>query len=157
MSDKALTKSIAEHEFFAGLDDKYIDILAGAASHRQYDRDRSLFSYGNRADRFYLIASGRITVEVAAITGPPLELQNLGPGEILGWSWLIPPYRWHFQARALEAVDVIEFDGKKILEECERDPKFGYALFKRFSGLMSERLRFAREKMMEEWSPPGFA
>lgn len=157
MSATAIETRIAEHEFFFGLDQEYIRFLAEHAEARELAEDKVLFSYGKPADRFYLIDSGRVTVEVAAIAGPPLELQNLGPNEILGWSWLIPPYKWHFQARAEEPSRVTEFDGEAILAHCEEDAAFGYALLKRFSGLMSERLGFARQKMMDEWNPPGFA
>ena len=98
-----------------------------------------------------------MTVEVPAIEGPSLEIQSLGPDEVLGWSWLIPPYSWSFQARACETTDILEFDGKAVRDRCEQDPGFGYAVLKRFSSLMSDRLEAARRKMMDEWNPPGFA
>ena len=98
-----------------------------------------------------------VSVEVVAIEGPALELQSLGPGTVVGWSWLIPPYKWSFQARVTAPGEVIEFDGAAVLDHCEDNPRFGYELLKRFSGLMSERLQFARQKMMQEWNPRGFA
>jgi CRP-like cAMP-binding protein len=76
---------------------------------------------------------------------------------VLGWSWVIAPHRWAFQARARTAVEAIEFDGEALLAHCEADPKFGYAVLKRFSALMSERLQHARQRMIEEWRPEGFA
>jgi len=82
---------------------------------------------------------------------------TLGEDQVLGWSWLIPPYRWNFLARAVEESDLLEFDGGAILARCEEDPKFGYELFKCFAALMSERLAAARQKMMDQWDPPGFA
>ncbi len=98
-----------------------------------------------------------MSIEIAAIEGPPLELQRLEPGAVLGWSWLIPPYRWSFQARAEEPGKALEFDGEAVLERCESNPAFGYQVLKRFSSLMSQRLEYARRKMMDEWDPPGFA
>jgi hypothetical protein len=83
-------------------------------------------------------------------------MESLGAGDVLGWSWLIPPYQWSFQARADAATLVLQFDGPKVLERCESEAKFGYALLKRFSALMSERLVSTRRKMVDEWSPPGF-
>jgi CRP/FNR family cyclic AMP-dependent transcriptional regulator len=94
---------------------------------------------------------------VPALVGPLLELQVLGDNQMLGWSWLIPPYRWNFSARAVEDTELLEFDGQAILARCEKDPKFGYELLKRFTTLMSERLNAARLKMMDQWNPPGFA
>lgn len=157
MTNGDIEKFLAGHDFFKGLEDEDIRFLAGKAQMRQLDKEEVLFRYDAPASRFFLLARGRISLEVAAIEGPPLELQELGDGAILGWSWLIAPYRWSFQARAEVPSEVIEFDGKAILERCERNPSFGYELLKRFSSLMSERLEFARRRMMDEWYPPGFA
>lgn len=157
MSDSSIERELSAEPFFDSLPSTAITFLASCAARREVRRDEVLFNHGQRADRFYLVQQGLITTEVAAIEGPSLELQHLGPGSIVGWSWLIPPYTWHFQARAKEPSQVIEFNGEAVLARCEADPEFGYALFKRFSGLMSRRLEYAREKMMEEWRPPGFA
>lgn len=157
MTEKSIERIIAEHPFFDGLSKQSATFLASCAKRRPLKEDEVLFSYGGKADRFFVVLDGRVTVEVAAIQGPSLELQNLGAGDLLGWSWLIPPYKWNFQARAEEPAEVLEFDGAAVLHRCEDDPAFGYDLFKRFSGLMSERLAAAREKMMSEWSPAGFA
>ncbi|MDQ2070308.1 Crp/Fnr family transcriptional regulator [Natronospira bacteriovora] len=157
MDKKAIRKLIESQRFFADLDSDWLDFLAEHAVSRKVSRDEVIFRHGNKADSFYLVTDGRISLEVAAIEGPPLELQNLGEGAIIGWSWLIPPYQWHFQARALEDANVIRFDGDVIFKRCEEDPDFGYDMLKRFAGLMSERVSSAREKMMQEWNPPGFA
>ncbi len=157
MAKSAIAKTLSEQAFFAGLKPEYIDFLAGCAHERQIQKDEVLFPHGQTADRFFLVQSGRITLEVAAIEGLPLELQSLGADEMLGWSWLIPPYKWTFQARAVEPTEVLEFDGNAVFERCEKEPELGYELLKRFSALMSERLAFARQKMMEEWSPAGFS
>jgi len=74
-----------------------------------------------------------------------------------GLMQLLPPARWHFQGRARTPIDYLEFDGRAVLARCEANPKFGYQLVRRFSALMSERLQFARQKMMDEWKPLGFA
>lgn len=157
MADTAIRDHVADQKFLAGMKSEFIQFLADHARRRDLQRDEVLFRYDAEAQHFQLVVSGRIAIEVAAIEGPPLELQELGAGAILGWSWLIPPYRWHFQARAKEATEIIEFDGQAVRARCESDPEFGYEILKRFSALMSERLSSAREQMMEAWSPPGFA
>jgi CRP-like cAMP-binding protein len=157
MADATIKSRIAQSELFGGLAAGFIDFLAAQATMRQVRKDEVLFAHGDRAGHFYLVSSGHISVEVAAITGPELELQDLGPGAVVGWSWLIPPHRWSFNARAKSPAEVIEFDGKAVLARCEQDPRFGYELLKRFAALMSQRLNFARQKMMEAWSPAGFA
>lgn len=157
MNDTNIRTYMEKQPFFAGLPSESLDFLAGCAGLRKLEAGEILAVYGHTARNFYLLRSGSVSIEVAAIEGPPLQFQVLEPGQMLGWSWLIPPYRWHFQARATEPSEVIEFDGRSVFEHCEADPAFGYALLKRFSGLMSERLESARETMKEEWSPPGFA
>ncbi len=92
-------------------------------------------------------------IQVPSIFGPPLTVQTLGDGELLGWSWLIPPYKWHFEARADSDLQVIEFDGARLRQRCEEDPALGYQLLKRFSALMSDRVQAARMKMMEVCDP----
>ncbi len=148
---------LSSHAFFSGLNDDFIEFLADSATKMRIKDGESLFKQGERADKFYLLRSGQISIQVPALMGPTLDIQTLGEDQILGWSWLISPYRWSFQARAVEDSEVIEFDGSAILERCEKDPAFGYELFKRFAALMSERLDAARQKMMDQWDPPGFA
>ena len=148
---------LSNHAFFAGLDDSFIEFLSDSATKIRIKDGDALFKQGERADKFYLIRSGQVVVQVPALMGPTLDVQTLGEDQILGWSWLISPYRWSFQARAVVDSELIEFDGSAILARCEEDPKFGYELFKRFAALMSERLDAARQKMMDQWDPPGFA
>lgn len=157
MSNLAIRNYLAGNRFFAGMEEGFIEFLAASASSTQIERGDVLFRQGTPADKFYLLRSGKVSVEIPALVGPVLQIQSLGDNQVLGWSWLIPPYRWNFQARVEEDSEVIEFDGSVILTRCERDPKFGFELLKRFAGLMSERLDAARQKMMDEWSPPGIA
>jgi CRP/FNR family cyclic AMP-dependent transcriptional regulator len=157
MANPSIGQYLTDNDFFSGLASDYAEFLAAHARTRRLRKDEVLFHHGTPANRFYLIAAGSISIEVAAIEGPSLQLQLLGPGAVIGWSWLIAPYRWAFQARAEEPTEIVEFDGEAVLARCEEDPRFGYELLKRFSALMSERLQFARQKMMEEWNPPGFA
>lgn len=157
MSSQSIENYLSTREFFSGLDQDFIKFLSDSARERRIKKGDVLFQQGERADKFYLLRKGQVSVQVPALMGPALEIQALGEGQMLGWSWLIPPYRWNFQARALEDSDVLEFDGSAILARCETDPKFGYELFKRFAALMSQRLDAARQKMMDAWNPPGFA
>ena len=157
MSNRSIENYLPTHAFFSGLDDSFMQFLSDSATQLRVKKGDVLFQQGERADKFYLLGNGQVSVQVPALMGPTLEIQILGEDQILGWSWLIPPYRWNFQARALEDSDLLEFDGSAILARCEEDPKFGYELLKRFATLMSERLDAARQKMMDEWNPSGFA
>ena len=148
---------LSTHAFFKGLNEDFLKFMSEFATEKHLNKGEVLFQQGKTADKFYLVRKGQVSVQIPALVGPTLELQVLGDNQILGWSWLIPPYRWNFHARAVEETELLEFDGKAILERCEQDPKFGYELFKRFTALMSERLDAARQKMMDQWNPPGFA
>ena len=157
MSQQSIKDYLSTHAFFSGLDDEFIQYVTNSATELQLKKGDILFRQGEFADKFFILRKGGISVQVPALVGPPLEIQHLSEDQILGWSWLIPPFRWHFLARVEEDSDLLEFDGIALLAHCEEDPKFGYELFKHFAGLMSERLEVARQKMMDQWNPPGFA
>lgn len=157
MKDSSVRQTIADSRFFAGLDDSALDFLASHCKKRELAAGQVLFHQGKRANQFFLLLDGHLSLGIPALEGPALELQDIGPGQIAGWSWLMPPNLWNFQARARTAIEFLEFDGVAILAHCEAEPRFGYELVKRFSALMSERLQFARQKMMQEWKPLGFA
>jgi CRP/FNR family cyclic AMP-dependent transcriptional regulator len=157
MVQSPIAGQLGESSLLSGLKPEFIAFLAQHARARRLKESEVVFHTGDRAHHFYLVVSGHISIEVAAIEGPSLQLQDLGPGMVLGWSWLIPPHRWSFQARARTPAEIIEIDGDAVLRESEANPKFGFELLKRFSALMSERLQHARNRMVEEWRPAGFA
>lgn len=157
MTPSSLEEYLAAQAFFSGLRPEFIEFLVHRARERRIEPGQVLFRQGERARHFYLLQNGGIVIEIPAITGPTLTVQRLGADQILGWSWLIPPYRWNFQARAEEATTLLEFEGDPVLARCEEESEFGYALMKRFAALMSERLEAARQKIMDQWNPPGFA
>lgn len=151
-----LSQFLAQQRFFSGLSADDLVHFVRAARVRELGSDNPLVHHGERARSFYLVCEGRICREIPSLVGPPLVMHSVGPGEVLGWAWLIPPRQWSFLARAEAPTRVVQFDGERILEQCESDPRFGYEVLKRFSRLMSERLTHARQQMMSEWNPPGF-
>ncbi|MGR8951450.1 MAG: Crp/Fnr family transcriptional regulator [Gammaproteobacteria bacterium] len=157
MSSQSTIEYLSAHEFFSELSNDVLNFLSECSSAREIKKGQILFQQGENADRFFVVRNGRITIQMPAIMGPSLEIQSLGKDQVLGWSWLIVPYKWNFQAKAEEDSELLQFDGAAILARCEQDPKFGYELLKKFAGLMSVRLDAARLKMMDEWNPPGFA
>jgi CRP-like cAMP-binding protein len=108
---------------------------------------------GEPADRFYIIRHGKVGVEVFAPEVGPITIETLGEGDVLGWSWLFPPYRWVFDARALELTRAIALDGKCLREKCDEDPRLGYDLMKRFAQIMVERLQATRLQLIDLYSP----
>lgn len=157
MNSQTIQNYLKSHHFFSGLDETEMKLLSDSAQMVNIAEGDVLFRQGERAEKFYVICDGLIKVQIPAIMGPVLEIQSVGKDQLLGWSWLIPPYRWNFLAAAEKDSELIEFDGAAILQHCENDPKFGYKLLKHFTALMSERLDAARQRMMKEWNPVGFA
>ncbi|MGD8324274.1 MAG: cyclic nucleotide-binding domain-containing protein [Gammaproteobacteria bacterium] len=156
MEKADIVAALKDNSIFSDLDDEELDFLAGAAVTEHMEPGHVVFRHGERARYFYLILSGEIAIEIPAIEGPTLFLQHLKRGQVLGWSWLIPPYQWSFMARTEQPVDVIRFDGATVLKRCESDAEFGYHLLRAFSAMMSERLGHARRRIMDEWQAKGF-
>ena len=140
MEKKSLQSVLARHEFLKGLPTPYLELLTGCAKNTRTEAGQFLFQAGENADRFYLIRQGKVAVELYAKPHRPITIQTLGPDELLGWSWLIPPYRWHLAARAEEPVVALSFDGKCIRCKFDKDPKLGYEFYRRFALIMAQRL-----------------
>jgi len=157
MNNQSTTEYLSTHVFFSELKTEFVELLSEHVKTLEINKGDILFHLGERADKFYIIRHGCVSVQVPALMGPTLEIQSLCKDQVLGWSWLIPPYQWHFQAKAEENSVLLEFDGASLLARSEQYPEFGYQLLKRFASLMSERLDISRQKMMDEWNPSGFA
>ncbi len=136
------------HPFLVGLRPHHIRLLADCAMAKQFAPDDYLFSEGEFANRFYLIEEGEIVLESLDPEGEPVVVERVGPGKLVGWSWLFPPYIWHFDARATKPTKAIFFYGTILREYCEREPSLGYELFKRMSVVMIERLQHARMQFL---------
>jgi CRP/FNR family transcriptional regulator, cyclic AMP receptor protein len=123
--------------------------LVDAAMFKQFERDEIVFSEGEPANRFYLICHGKIALESRGDGESALLVQFVGEGEVLGWSWLFPPYYWHFSARAVEPTRAIFFSGTRLRAQCEEDPVFGYELMKRIATIVIERLQITRVQLIQ--------
>ncbi len=141
---KTLEGILSKHPFFDGLDRHYIELAVGCAANVRFNADEVIFHEGEEANNFYLIREGKIALEVFSPGHGSLTVQTLDDGEILGWSWLIPPYRWRFDARAAEMTRAIVFDGKCLRDKCEQDHDMGYELLKRIASILGERLDSTR-------------
>ena len=141
---KTLEGILSRHPFFDGLDPRYIELAVGCAANVRFNAGEVIFREGEEANNFYLIREGKIALEVFSPGHGSLTVQTLDDGEILGWSWLIPPYHWRFDARAAEVTRAIAFDGKCLRDKCEQDHDMGYELLKRIASILGERLDSTR-------------
>src|SRR5262249_24747465 len=134
-----------------GLSEPLLERLAREAMPAEFKAGEEVFNEGGLANRFYLICSGQ--VELQAATGldhQPVVVDTIGAGSVLGWSWLFPPYSWHFDACAITPVKAIFFYGTRIREECETNHELGHELMKRVSAVAIERLQATRRRMIEQ-------
>ncbi len=147
-----LERVIAEHPFFSGLDESYIDLLVGCASNVRFSAGDYIFKEGGEANEFYLIRAGRVSLEVRAPQHKPIVVAALCEGEILGWSWFLPPYIWKINAHAIEDTRAIALDGKCLRIKCEENHDLGYELLKRFGQIIHRRLEATRLQLLDVYA-----
>ena len=144
-----LERILEEHPFLKGMNEAQIALLAGCASNVVFKPGQFIFREGESADAFYFIRQGKVQVETHIPHKGVLIIRTRTEGEILGWSWLVPPYRWHFDARAVDLTRAIALDGKCLRQKCEEDHDLGYEIMKRFSMVIAERLEATRLQLMD--------
>jgi CRP/FNR family transcriptional regulator, cyclic AMP receptor protein len=146
---RSIDTVLADVPFFAGLDSDQLALLAGCATNVHFEAGASLFRQGDDADVFYVIRQGGIALETFVPTRGSVLIETLEAGEVIGWSWLFPPHRWHFDARALTVVRATAFDGACLRRKAEEDPLLGYDLMSRFAQVAIERLQWTRLRLLD--------
>lgn len=144
-----LQEAISRHPFLRGMPEDQLALLADCAMHSHFSAGEQIFRKGDPANRFYLITSGSIALESSA-NGQSVPVQNIGAGDVLGWSWLFPPYVWHFDARAEKNSDAIFLYGSRVRELCEENHHLGYELMKRMANVVIARLMAARHESVSK-------
>ncbi|MCS7234953.1 MAG: cyclic nucleotide-binding domain-containing protein [Armatimonadota bacterium] len=150
---KTLEELLAEHPFFRGMRTDYIRLFAGCASNVRFEEGAYLFREGEAADRLFLIRQGRVALELHTPQGVAV-IQTLSDGDVVGWSWMVPPYRWAFDARALGLVRAVSFDAACLRRKAEEDPALGYELLKRLVPVIVERLQATRLQLLDLYGEP---
>ena len=144
---------IDEHPFFAGIDVGLRDLLVGCAANERFEAGEFLVREGRPADKFYLLRAGQVAVEVDVPGKKPIVLETMGEGEVLGWSWVVPPYVATFDCRAGTLVRALSFDGKCLRAKMEKDPALGYEVLRRFVPMMAHRLASTRLQLLDLYGP----
>ncbi len=148
-SAAGLKTILAKHPFFQNLSPHHIRLLADLAMLVQFKPGELILREGDPANRFYLIHKGRVALESYVQDRGVKLVDTAEAGEVLGWSWLFPPYYSHFDARALEPTEAVFFYGTPLRDECERDHDLGYELMKRMTEVMIKRLKTFRRQMLD--------
>lgn len=152
---ETLEPLIAEHPFFKNLDKSYLELIVGCASNVRFDAGQFIFRQGEEANQFYIVRQGKVAIEICPPGGDPIILQTISDGEILGWSWLIPPYHWQFDAQAVELTRAIILDGKCLRNKCEEDHNLGYELLTRLVSVIGKGLEAARMQLLDVYGVQG--
>jgi CRP-like cAMP-binding protein len=139
---------VALHPFLAGMTRTHLALLTECAIAAHFEKGQTILRKGEFAKGFYLIESGEVVLESGEESGQPVVVDTIGPGNVLGWSWMFPPYVWRFTALAVEHIDAIFLYGKTLREYCEKDHSLGYELLKRTSRVMLRRLQATRDRML---------
>ncbi len=140
--------ALATHPFLHGMCRDHLAVLADTASDVTFAAGHRLFEDGGGATRFWLIQSGHVTLDLHVPGQGRMKIDNIGMGELLGWSWLFPPYRWAFGAVAMGPVEAFEFDGRAVRACCESDPALGYELTRRLARVVAKRLQATRVRLI---------
>jgi len=149
MAIEGLERILAAHPLFKNMAPEFIDTLVGCAKNIRFAADTYLFHEGDDADYLYLIREGRVALEISAPGHGRMVFQSITTGGVLGLSWLVPPYRWRFDAHAKEDCRVIQFDANCLRTKCAADPALGYAVMMQVMPEVVERLHDTRVQMLD--------
>ena len=146
---KDMEALVAAVPALSGLAPAHVELIAGCAQNTRYDAGNYLFREGDAADQFYVVRQGAVALEIHVPAREAVIIETLHTGDLVGWSWLFPPYRWSFDARAIEPVAAIAFDGACLRGKCQTDHDLGYELMQRIAQVIIERLQATRLRLLD--------
>jgi CRP/FNR family cyclic AMP-dependent transcriptional regulator len=145
---KTIEATLAEQPFFQGLDPRHMHVAAHGAIEDKFDVHAYIFNEREKAGKFYILRKGKVALEGVSPLDKLITIDTLEAGDVLGWSWLLPPYHWQYSARVIEPAQLIVLDGVYLREKCEEDHDFGYELVKRAMQAIAQRLQTTRTQML---------
>ena len=149
---KTIEEYLPEHPFFVDMDPDLVTLFAGCATNVHFKPGESLFHEGDAADTFFIVRKGRVSISSHAPGVGGVVMDTAEAGEVVGWSWLVPPYRWMFDARAVKSTSAVAFDATCLRGKCSADPAVGYALLQRVSSVMLDRLEATRMRLIDMYA-----
>jgi CRP/FNR family transcriptional regulator, cyclic AMP receptor protein len=152
---KAIADLLAEIPVLVGLSEQHRLLMAGCGQNVIIDDGEYVFREGDAANTFYALRRGAVALELAPPAAPPLVIETLHEGDVLGWSWLFSPYRVRYDARAMGEVHAIAFDGACLRGKCDEDHDLGYELMQRFAAVITERLQASRIRLLDVYGAPA--
>ncbi|OFX07351.1 MAG: Crp/Fnr family transcriptional regulator [Alphaproteobacteria bacterium RIFOXYD12_FULL_60_8] len=150
---EGLDKILRAHPFFHDLDEDDIRFLAGCGRNERYEAGEFIFREGAPADRLYLVRHGSVAVEINAPGREPTIIKTLGEGELLGWSWIVEPYTWTYDARALNMTRVLSLNAVCLRNKFDINHELAYRFMRKFTAVMADRLHAAHMQIMDLYGP----
>lgn len=149
MTEQGLLGAFASHAFLSSLSERHRMLLASGVRPFTAAPGEVFAREGETAKAFYLVQSGQVALDLNTPKRGVVSIQTVGPGEIVGWSWLVPPHRWQFSCRAVNAVQGLAFDAQWLREKCEQDHELGYHLLKQLVTVIANRLAGTRLQLLD--------
>ena len=146
------TSVLAAQPFLRGMPPAQLRALAGLCEHVTVAAGQRLFDEGSRADRFWIIDAGQVTLDASVPGRGRLKIETLGRSDVVGLSWMQPPHQWRFGAVATQPTQAFAFDASAVRKACDTDPVLGYELSQRFSAVVVRRLQATRTRLLEAWA-----
>lgn len=146
---------LSQHAFFASLEPALLRLVAGCARNCRFAAGEYLFREGEPADQFFLLRHGNVALEIHVPGREALVTDTLGAGDILGWSWLLPPYRWSLDARAMTLIRAVSLDAACLRGKMASDHELGFQLHQRLMPVIARRLQAGRLQLIDMYGKPG--
>jgi CRP/FNR family transcriptional regulator, cyclic AMP receptor protein len=144
-----LAPTLLKHPFFEGFEPEFVHAISAKAVEERFDVDDLLAKEGTEATLLYAVLEGKVALEIGSADRPNLTVQTVGPGEVLGWSWLVPPHRWRFDARAVKPSRAIALDAEVLRRTLRSHPTWGFQFMVRFMPVLAERLENTRIQLLD--------
>lgn len=146
---------VARTGVFGALTKEHREQLMPLAREVSFATGERIFNEGGKADRFWIIHTGTVALDLHVPGRQAAVVESLGPGRLLGWSWLVPPHQWHLGAEAASPVRAYEFDAAAVRELCAKDPGLDHEMCTYVSRVLARRLRSARVRLLDLYGPHG--
>lgn len=144
---RPLLDLLQQQNFLQGMAPAHLQILTHCATRVEFAAAKTLANEGDAADYFYIVRKGLIALELSGPGSTWIAVESVGAGEVLGWSWIVPPHRWRYRARTVESTQALALGGPQLRAACEADEALGYDLLKRFVQLMGQRIEASRYRL----------
>jgi len=146
---ETMKRILADHPFIKAIGEQYLDFIAEYSAIVRFNAGEFIFHAGEDAERFYLLRHGKVAIETFTPDRGAVIVQTIGEGDLLGWSWFVPPYKWAFDALAIELTRAVAVDAKYVREKCEKDMNLGYLVHQFVSQIIGQRMEATRMQLLD--------